>query len=407
MARQTVEEQVGDLLSVRSDIEVAKLKAEIATLKRQYRAAAAIASEERQRADSMGSLANIKARKFPHRKASGEKNPATAVVLLSDWHVEERIRGETVGFVNQFDLDIADRRLAELRERIEMLVRHERQIADISRIVIWAGGDFISNNIHEDTAEVAQLPPAAAMRWAGERLRSIIDLASDLCDEVIVVTSNGNHGRSVMKPRIATEADHSWEANAYIMMATFETRKNVRWQIGEGYLNVLDLDGFKIAFHHGHGIKGNVHLGASKAIAQWQRGTPVDMHCFGHHHQFAYQRGKYLSNGSLIGYNAYALRIRADFEAPCQAFAVVCHRRNECTKAIPIFCDRDLQEKKRCQSQRLKAVTSNASTSRTRSSARSSRPETAADTKVRTRSPQRTQPVARSTTTSQKRSRKS
>ena len=380
MARQTIDEEVGDLLSVRSDIEVAKLKAEIASLKRQYRAATVVASEERARADSLVSLANIKAKKPPKRTPSSGKNPATAVVLLSDWHVEERIRGETIGFVNEFSLDIADKRIAELSDRIEMLVRHERQIADINRIVIWAGGDFISNNIHEDTAEVAQLPPAEAMRWAGSRLRAIIDRASAIADEVIVVTSGGNHGRSVLKPRIATEADHSWEQNCYVMMATFETRPNVRWQIGEGYLNVLDLDGFKIAFHHGHGIKGNVHIGASKAIAQWQRGTPVDMHCFGHHHQFAYQRGKYLSNGSLIGYNAYALRIRADFEAPCQAFAVICHRRNECTKAIPIFCDRDLQEKKRCPPRQSRAVTSKTRTNR--------------GPKVRTRKPRGTHTTA-------------
>lgn len=394
MARQTIEEEVGDLLSVRSDIEVAKLKAEIASLKRQYRAATVVASEERARADSLVSLANIKAHKPPKRAKTSGKNPATAVVLLSDWHVEERIRGETVGFVNEFSLDIADKRIAELSDRIEMLVRHERQIADINRIVIWAGGDFISNNIHEDTAEVAQLPPAEAMRWAGSRLRSIIDRASAIADEVIVVTSGGNHGRSVLKPRIATEADHSWEQNCYVMMATYESRPNVRWQIGEGYLNVLDLDGFKIAFHHGHGIKGNVHVGASKAIAQWQRGTPVDMHCFGHHHQFAYQRGKYLSNGSLVGYNAFALRIRADFEAPCQALAVICHRRNECTKAIPIFCDRDLQEKKRCLPRQSRAVTSTASQTRTRSSATSSRPETSRGPKVRTPKPRGTHTTA-------------
>jgi predicted phosphodiesterase len=384
VARQTVDEEVGDLLSVRSDIELARLKAEIATLKRQYRAAAAIASEEKSRADSMASLAKIKSKKYPRRKRSGTKDRATAVVLLSDWHVEERVRGETIGHVNDFSLDVADERIAELSDRIEMLVSHERQIANIDRIVIWAGGDFISNNIHEDTAEVAQLPPAEAMRWAGERLRGIIDRAADIADEVLVVTSGGNHGRSVMKPRIATEADHSWEQNCYVMMATFETRPNVRWQIGEGYLNVVDLDGFKIAFHHGHGIKGNIHVGASKAIAQWQRVEPVNMHCFGHHHQFAYQRGKYLSNGSLVGYNAYALRIRADFEAPCQALAVICHRRNECTKAIPIFCDKDLQEKTRCQ--RSKAVTSRASKTQTRSSATSSRRETRL-AKVRTPAP--------------------
>jgi hypothetical protein len=35
--------------------------------------------------------------------------------------------------------------------------------------------------------------------------------------------------------------------------------------------------------------------------------------------------------------------IKAAFEAPSQTFLVVDGRRREVTKAIPIFCDRDLE----------------------------------------------------------------
>lgn len=363
---------------IESDVAVARLRSQVASLKSQYKSALKAIATERDRADSLASLAAIRAERLRKGRRSRTRHDATAVILLSDWHVEERVRGETVGYTNDYSLEIADRRIAELSERIDMLVHHENRLAKISRIVVWAGGDFISNNIHEDTAEVAQLQPAAATRWAGSRIRSIIDLASGLAEEVLVVTSVGNHGRSVPKQRVATESEHSWEQNLYLMMAAYETKPNVTWQIGEGYLNVVDLDGFKIAFHHGHGITGNVHIGASKAIAQWQRVTPVNMHCFGHHHQFAYQRGKYLSNGSLIGYNAYALRVvRAEYEPPCQSLAVIDHGRSECTRAIPIFCDRDLQEKKKCQSRHLKADTSTVSKRRTKLSATSSRRGTA------------------------------
>lgn len=386
MARsKDVEAEVDRLLAVDSDIEIAKLRAQVNSLRGQYKAALSAVDLERRKCEALSSLASIEACRLPSRVSRNRSGTATAVVLLSDWHIEERVYGAQVGHLNEFDLAIADRRIAEVADRIEMLVDHERRLVKIDRIVIAALGDFISNIIHEDTAELAQLQPAAATRRAGERLRAVIDRAAKIADEVVVVTACGNHGRSNPgKPRVATEAQHSWEHNLYVMMAMHEPNGNVRWQIGEGYLNVADLDGYRIAFHHGHCITGNVHVGASRAIAQWQRSTPVEMHMFGHHHQFAYCRGKYLCNGSLIGYNAYALRVvKAEYEPPCQALAVIDHDRRECTKAIPIFCDKDLQEKKRCRQSR--AGTSRASTKRTRSSARSSRAETVVGTKLRKR----------------------
>lgn len=376
--------------SILADVEVAKLKSQIVSLKKQYRSAVAAIAEERESRLRLVELAGIQAASPPR---SGRRrrvsSPATAVVLLSDWHVEELVPPESVMGKNHYTLSIAERRLAELSDRMETLIGHERHLAKIDRIVIAALGDFISNSIHEDQAELAQLQPMPAVRWAGERLRGIIDRAAGLADEVIVATAVGNHGRATHKVRLgATEQDTSYEQNLYEMMAAYEKHDNVHWQIGKGYLNVVDLDGFKIAFHHGHAIKGNIHVGATRAISQWQRFSPVDFHCFGHHHQFSYCRGKYLSNGSVVGYNAYALRCRLEFEAPCQSLAVICHDRREVTRAIPIFCDRDLQEKS-CQ-RKASLRTLNPRTGR---SGNSSKRET--DRVVRTRRPrQRTRPAA-------------
>lgn len=370
MAFKRLTDQVEQIIE--SDVEAVKLRSQLAAVRRNYKAALVAIESERQRANSLASLADVNGKKPPRRRRKHRSDSATAIVLLSDWHVEERVPGESIGWKNNFDLAIADQRIAELSERIETLVAHERRLARIDRIVIAALGDFISNIIHEDTAELAQLAPLAATRWAGERLRSIVDLAAGLAEEVIVVTAVGNHGRSVMKPRIGTEHDHSFEQNLYLMLAAAEKHENVFWQVGEGYLNVVDLDGYRVACHHGHGITGNIHVGASRAIAQWQRSTPVDLHVFGHHHQFSWCRGKYVSNGSLIGYNAYALRHRLEFEPPCQSLVVVSHDRHECTRAIPIFCDRDLQEAGECQSRQSRVGTSTTSAKRTRSSGKSS-----------------------------------
>jgi len=274
------------------------------------------------------------------------------VVLLSDIHCEERVDPETVNGLNDYSLDVCQLRLNELHERFFRLLEHERQLAKIDRVVVWLGGDFLSGHIHDDTAELAQLAPLAATRWIGERLRAFIDAVADSAKSVVVATNSGNHGRSTEKLRIGTEMEHSFEQHLYLTLASSEKRKNVRWQVGTGYLNYVDLDGFLVRFHHGHAIKygggiGGITIPTNKAIAAWDAVKRADLTCFGHWHQFQWLRaGRYVANGSVIGHSAYATRIKAAYEPPCQACIVIDHGRHEVTKAMPIYCDRDLRTQK-------------------------------------------------------------
>jgi hypothetical protein len=349
-----VTDAVADASRLAADAELARLRSEVATLKGRYKAALAAVDAERSRADSLFALKGIEAKRrgATAAKPKAKQHAATMVVLLSDVHCEERVDPDTVNGLNDYSLDVCDARLNELEERFFTLLDHERQLARIDRVVVWLGGDFISGHIHDDTAELAQLAPLAATRWIGERLRAFIDAVSDNASEVIVATNSGNHGRSTEKLRIGTEMDHSFEQHLYLTLAGNETRKNVRWQVGTGYLNYLDLDGFRVRFHHGHAVKygggiGGITIPVNKAIAAWDAIERADLTCFGHWHQFSWLRaGRYVSNGSVIGHSAYATRIKACYEAPCQAALVIDHGRNEVTMAKPIYCDRDLRKGK-------------------------------------------------------------
>jgi hypothetical protein len=344
---------VANAQQLEADAEIARLRSEVASLKARYKASLAQIDRERERADAIAGLAGMKAKPAkPGRLPKSVKGAATVIVALSDWHVEERVDPATVNGLNDYDLDVADKRITELAERFTTLLEHARQLVQVPRVVVWLGGDFLSGHIHPDTAELAQLPPLSAIRWAGERIRGFLDLVADMTPEVIVATNSGNHGRSTEKLRVGTELDHSFEQHMYITMAGQETRKNVRWQVGEGYLNVVDIDGFRVRFHHGHAVSygggvGGITIPTNKAIAAWDRIDRADLTVFGHWHQFSWLRaGRYVSNGSLIGHSAYATKIKASYEPPCQAFIVVDHKRGEVTDAKPIFCDRDLQAAK-------------------------------------------------------------
>jgi len=271
--------------------------------------------------------------------------------MLSDVHCEERVLPETVNGENDYSLGVCQLRMDELQERFLACLEHERNQANIRRVLVWLGGDFITGHIHPDCMEVAQLSPMNATRWIAERLRAFIDAVADSAESVIVCTNAGNHGRSTEKNRIATELDHSWEQMMYFTLAREEKKKNVQWQIAEGHLGYVDLDGFLVRTTHGHSIRfsGGVYgvaLPASKAIARWDAGRKADLTIFGHYHSWGWLRGaRYIANGSVIGHSPYAERV-ASPERPCQGMAIIDGGRREVTRAYPLFCDRDLRSKR-------------------------------------------------------------
>lgn len=354
MARKTklddIDAAVADADRLASDAELARLRSELATYRKRYTSALAQIDRERERADALVALKGIQATKQNTSVSKRSvKHDATMVVLLSDIHCEETVRPETVNGLNAYDLEVCEARLAELQERFFTMLAHERELTRIDRVVLWFGGDWISGMIHPELAEENSLHPLAAIRWIGERMRGFLDAVADNAREVVVATSCGNHGRTTEKLR-TNEADTSYEHHLYLTMRAAEKRKNVRWLLGEGHLNYVDLDGFKIRFCHGHAVRyqggiGGIHVPLNKAIAAWDATERADLTCLGHWHQFSWGRaGRYVSNGSVIGHSAYAVRIKATYEPPCQAAIVIDHGRREVTKAYPLFCDRDLRK---------------------------------------------------------------
>ena len=338
---------------LQADADLARLRSELAGLRAKYKNALAQMDRERERADALTTLQNVTpvplTKSVKGRKRA--KHQATAVLMLSDIHCEERVLPETVNGENDYSLDVCQLRLAELEERFLDCLQHERHQADVDRVLIWLGGDFITGHIHPDCMEVAQLSPMNATRWIAERLRGLIDNIAQHVGSVIVCTNAGNHGRSTEKNRIATELDHSWEQMMFHTLAREEQNKNVAWQIAEGHLGYVDLDGFLVRTTHGHSIRyaGGVYglaLPASKAISRWDAGRKANLTIFGHYHSWGWLRGaRYIANGSVIGHSPYAERV-ASPERPCQGMAIIDHGRQEVTRAYPLFCDRDLRKAK-------------------------------------------------------------
>ena len=329
--------------SVTADRERSRNAADMAALKTKYKEALQTIEHLESQVGAARALRDVSPFTIEPRKGSGTSE-GTVVVLASDWHVEERV-GAEVGGLNVYDLDIATSRATQFWQGVLRLTRLLQQDIRIDEILVGLLGDFITGQIHEaENAETNQLTPNLAIVFAQDLIVSGIEfLLNHTQCRLTFVCHSGNHARTTKRTRFGAENGHSLEFLMYRHLAThFRSEKRVRFQIPDGLMSYVDVYGQTIRFQHGHAIKygggvGGIFIPANKAVAQWDRAKRADLTCFGHFHQQV-DGGSFLCNGSLIGYNAFALSIKASFEPPRQTLFLMDKRRGR-TCTWPVLVD--------------------------------------------------------------------
>ncbi len=143
----------------------------------------------------------------------GLKSEATAVAVLSDWHVEENVKPESVNGSNEYTMEIAKRRAEKCFQSILKLVNKESQDVNINTLVLALLGDFFSGNIHDELMETCEVQPQDAMLFAQNLLASGIEfLLANTKLNIVVPCAVGNHSRMTHKVHVATEQGLSLEA---------------------------------------------------------------------------------------------------------------------------------------------------------------------------------------------------
>lgn len=263
---------------------------------------------------------------IPPKATNGE---ATVIALLSDTHIEETVKAATVNGMNDYNLDIAERRFRSYFTTLLQLIRIEQEATPINHLVLALLGDFISGDIHEELLETCSLAPMDAILKSEDWLVSGIQYLLDNSDlKITLPCHSGNHARTTKKTRHATEAGHSVEWLLYHhLQRHFRHEKRITFRISPSYLSYMQIYDKTIAFHHGHNVKygggiGGITVSMNKAIAGWNRSRPADIYCAGHFHQ-VFDGGNFVQNGSMIGYNAFALAIKAPYEEPAQVIFAI------------------------------------------------------------------------------------
>lgn len=266
------------------------------------------------------------------RYAGAGQREMTPVVLASDWHVEERVDPVSIAGRNEYDLEIAADRIERFFRAIIWHVEHHRASGRVAirDLVLWLGGDHYSGFIHDELKEMNAFSPVMAVRWLIPHLRDGIATLLDVLklERLEVPCSHGNHGRTTKKSQVGTGYANSFDWLMYHSLADeFRSDPRVHFEITASAHQYVEVYGHRIHFHHGDEVQyqggiGGLGIPLLKAVPMWDRIVPSSIHCIGHWHMLR-DYGRAIVNGSLIGYNAYAQKLRAEFEEPRQAMFMV------------------------------------------------------------------------------------
>ena len=327
--------------TVTDDRERKKHQTTLTTLNRKYQEALkTIETQESQLATIQSLRSGLDTILIEPKQGSGTSE-GTVVAVASDWHIEENV-GAEVGGLNVYNVEIAEKRATKFFQSLLRLVRLLQQDIRIDNLVLALLGDFVTNDIHDaENAEVNELLPTHAIVKAQNLIISGIEfLLANSKLNILVPCHSGNHARTTKTTRFTTENGHSLEYLMYLHLASyFRHEPRVQFIIPPGMHSYVDIYGQVLRFHHGHAVKygggvGGIYIPLNKSVAQWNKARRADLDVLGHFHQLR-DGGNFIVNGSLIGYNSFALSIKADYEQPKQALFLMDKRRGRtCTWPI-------------------------------------------------------------------------
>lgn len=282
-----------------------------------------------------------------YEKPKDERADAVACATASDWHIEEPVESASVHGLNEYNLEIAQRRSEFFYKNSLRLAHMTARDSNVLQLHTNYLGDFISGHIHEELLSSSLLNPGEAISFCAGLLISGIEY--QLKESDFILTGDmipGNHGRMTHQVWHSDPTGTSLETLMYQMVARhFKDEPRVRLNVASHAMVYRRFfEKFVMRLIHGYEVKfgggvGGITIPLNKKIEKWDVGVRADLTVLGHFHQY-FPGQRFLVNGSLIGYNTYAQAIGAAWEAAKQAFFLV-HARGggqTCLHA-PIWVD--------------------------------------------------------------------
>jgi hypothetical protein len=257
---------------------------------------------------------------------------ANAILVASDWHIEENVDPSVVNWVNSYNIKEAERRSEKFFKNSLILLDSfknlwlEKRNWKKNELVLALLWDFISWYIHEELLENNDLSPNEAILKVKWMIKAWINLFLDEWYPLIVPCNFWNHWRTSKHKKISTWYKNNYEWMMYrLLEEEYKNEKNIKFQISNWYFNYLNIHDRILRFHHWDWI--NYFWGIwwptipiNKAISRFNQTKKADIDIFWHFHQTLNHKN-FVVNWSLIWTTPYWMKFW--YEEPSQTLFLV------------------------------------------------------------------------------------
>lgn len=259
-------------------------------------------------------------------KEEGEKY---AVALFSDAHIEETVNPQAVMGLNEYNVDIAKQRIQNYFSNLVHCLNRD----EVSHLIFASLGDTISGYIHEELAQTNELTPLEATYLAQcliyNGLKFICEKSN--VQDIYFIGIIGNHSRVTKKIQHANGYKMSYEWLMYqnIKRECEAAGLPITFNLPESEMAVVNTqDNRRFLFIHGFQIKSSgsgtvcgIYPALNRLCMKWDKIFHQDKIYLGHFHSCV-SIPNAMVNGSIIGYNSFALTNGFGYERPAQQYEV-------------------------------------------------------------------------------------
>jgi hypothetical protein len=281
---------------------------------------------------------------------NSEQGRAVGLIHLSDLHCGEVVRLEEAAGINEYNPDIFRRRLRRMIDASMRILPRWASDCSLKGVVVALNGDLISGDIHAELRETNALTSHEQVALATDELAAGIRKLADQFEGVLVTVTPGNHGRTTEKTHAKRMAALSYDVMiGNILAREFANDDRITVNTASGADIVFPLFGWSVLQTHGdsmgtgggQGFAGPelpiVRGGKKIKLSGFATGERYDIILTAHYHTSS-NPGTVLANGSVVGFNEYAVRIRALPEPPQQWLALV-HERWGLRERVPVVLE--------------------------------------------------------------------
>lgn len=265
--------------------------------------------------------------KYEFKTKHKTKGSRYAVALFSDAHIEETVTSESVLGKNEYNIDIAKERIENYFVNLANCLNTDK----VENLIFASLGDTISGYIHEELAQCNGLSPIEATLLAQNLIYSGL---SYICEnsnikKILFIGIVGNHSRTTKKIQHANGFKMSYEWLMYqnIKQQCEAARLPIDFMLPESEVALVDTeDDQRFIFCHGFQIKGSgngtvcgIYPALNRLSMKWGRNFNQDKIFLGHFHSCT-SISNATVNGSIIGFNSFALTNGFPYEEPAQMY---------------------------------------------------------------------------------------